>query len=411
MKILIMFKGGVETQEYFSVEMARTFESTGFKVYWYDMMLQQESAKLLKDFYKMHLNDEFAAFTFNFNGIAGESGLYDDETGISFWDDAGIHVYNMVVDHPLYYHRYMKFVPQKYTQICIDKNHVKYMKKYYKDIKFYGENGFLPLGGTDLNESAHIFDNMDYEPMNRRRFDVVFTGNYTPQRYLDKSLENVGKDYRDFYYSVIEEVISNPDSLIEDITERKIIQQVKSDASDDEIREFMPQMMYVDLSVRFYFRAKVIKTLVDNGIKVNICGAGWDMLKCEHPENIISIGNVDSRKCLEMISQSKLSLNVMPWFKDGAHDRVFNSMLNGAVCVTDTSKYLKSNFTDNKNIVFYNLRDIERLVPVVKNLLKDDEKLQNIADSAFHLCKKEHTWGNRAVRIGSLINEDFINKD
>ena len=403
MKILIMFKGGVETQEYFSVEMARTFESTGFKVYWYDMMLQQESAKLLKDFYKMHLNDEFAAFTFNFNGIAGESGLYDDETGISFWDDAGIHVYNMVVDHPLYYHRFMKFVPQKYTQICIDKNHVKYMKKYYKDIKFYGENGFLPLGGTDLNESAHIFDNMDYEPMNRRRFDVVFTGNYTPQRYLDKSLENVGKDYRDFYYSVIEEVISNPDSLIEDITERKIIQQVKSDASDDEIREFMPQMMYVDLSVRFYFRAKVIKTLVDNGIKVNICGAGWDMLKCEHPENIISIGNVDSRKCLEMISQSKLSLNVMPWFKDGAHDRVFNSILNGAVCVSDTSRYLSEELKEGEGVSYYDLKHLEQLPVKVKDLLADEKQMRDIAMRGVEKTAEKHTWAQRAIELEEKI--------
>lgn len=46
----------------------------------------------------------------------------------------------------------------------------------------------------------------------------------------------------------------------------------------------------------------------------------------------------------------------MPWFKQGAHDRVFNSMLNGAVCVTDTSGYLKDNFIDGENIIFIILK-------------------------------------------------------
>ena len=50
MKYIIMFKGGVETLEYFSMEMARTFEENGFKIYWFDLIFEQESAKKLKSF-------------------------------------------------------------------------------------------------------------------------------------------------------------------------------------------------------------------------------------------------------------------------------------------------------------------------------------------------------------------------
>ena len=50
----------------------------------------------------------------------------------------------------------------------------------------------------------------------------------------------------------------------------------------------MPNAMFADLSVRFYYRAKVIATLADAGVKIHTFGAGWDMLECKHPENIIS---------------------------------------------------------------------------------------------------------------------------
>lgn len=74
-----------------------------------------------------------------------------------------------------------------------------------------------------------------------------------------------------------------------------------------------------------------------------------------------------------MISRSKISVNVMPWFKQGAHDRVFNSMLNGAVCVTDTSGYLKDNFIDGENIIFYNLENIDAAADKIKRLLTNHD--------------------------------------
>lgn len=82
------------------------------------------------------------------------------------------------------------------------------------------------------------------------------------------------------------------------------------------------------------------KVLVDAGIQVDVFGKGWDELTCGHPENMILHPQITSEECLKAIAASKISLNVMPWFKDGAHDRVFNSILNGTVSVTDTSKYL-----------------------------------------------------------------------
>ena len=66
-------------------------------------------------------------------------------------------------------------------------------------------------------------------------------------------------------------------------------------------------------------------------------------------------GGDNSQKCHDMLSQSKISLNVMPWFKNGIHDRIFNSCLNGAVSLSDSSIYIDELFTDRQNIILYDL--------------------------------------------------------
>lgn len=400
-KYVVMFKGGVETQEYFSLQMAERFEELGYEVYWYDLIVSGQSARLLRCLYEEIMltepNTEIIIFTFNFNGIAGEDGLYGSEyLSGSFWNDTGLPVYNMVVDHPLYYHKYMPLLPVNYYQISIDRDHVQYMKEYFPNVRLWGKDGFLPLGGTEINKNGKIMPDMRYLPMEKRPIDVIFTGNYTPPERFEKYLAHMEPEYREVYHMLVEDAVNNTDALITDLLKMRFADE---NPTKDELKAIMPNMMYVDLSVRFYYRAKVIASLADSGIKVHTFGAGWNLLECSHPENIIMAGSVDSLECLDMISQSKLSINVMPWFKNGAHDRIFNSMLNGAVSVSDTSRYLLEEFKDNENIIFYSLNNIDALGERMAELLKNSDKMQNIADKAYEKCKASHTWEKRVDEL------------
>ena len=92
-------------------------------------------------------------------------------------------------------------------------------------------------------------------------------------------------------------------------------------------------------------------------------------MECKHPENIQKGDLLDSLGCLQQISRAKISLNVMPWFKDGAHDRVFNSMLNGAVCLSDGSRYLDECLKDGEDYVKYDLADLAELPGKIRRIL------------------------------------------
>ena len=133
---------------------------------------------------------------------------------------------------------------------------------------------------------------------------------------------------------------------------------------------------------------------------MHVFGANWEKLDCENQDYIIKNGSeVDSVTCAEAIADAKISLNIMPWFKDGAHDRVFTAMLQHTLSLTDDSRYLKENFTDKKDLVYYSLEKREELPELVNELLQKPDACMEIAERGYGKAVREHTWRQRANEI------------
>ena len=224
MKRLILFKGGVETLEFFTEQMATVWEKMGYSVFWYNLILQQASSSALVEFFKAHRADEWYMFTFNFEGIAGEAGLYRDD-GWNFWDWADVKVVNVVVDHPLYYNKYIRKHPEKYIQLDIDEMHVAYMHRFFPEV----HTEYMLTAGTELNYNRCILPDKNYLSMQERPIDIIFTGNYTPKRILRKHLDNMDAEYIDFYEGVLSYLIDNPSETIDAAAENAL-------RREDEIR-------------------------------------------------------------------------------------------------------------------------------------------------------------------------------
>lgn len=386
MKKIILFKGEVETLEYFSLQLAKAFRKIGHEVFIFDFLEETVSLKALLSFVE---RNNTVMLTFNFTGIRGDD-IFLDKDDVVFWDAFQIPCYNIVVDHPFYYHKIINQVPDDYHQICIDRFHINYMKRFFPKVK---TEAFLPLGGTQVYEML-----IPYED---RPMDIVFTGNYTPPSHFDKFITRIDDDYTAFYHKIIDDLIAHPALPMEEAFEVHLKREMP-ELTDEELKACMENMIFIDLYVRFYVRGLVVKTLVDNGLKVQVFGSGWNLLDCEHPENIINGDSVDSKTCLEKISQAKISLNVMPWFKDGAHDRIFNSMLNGSISLSDGSIYLEKELQDGKDIVFYSLSEIETLPEKVKYLLENTDYAKKIAEEGYKTALN-HTWEKRALVLEEMM--------
>ena len=403
MKRIVMVVGGVETLEYFSYQMGKTFAEAGYLVFYYDLKDETVSAKRLRKFIR---TGETALVTFNFEGLEKEPGVYREGIGY-VWDEYRIPCYNIAADHPYYYHDRLADLPKEYHHISIDKFQERYFKEFYPE---FHHLGFLPLAGTELpreqevpQQSEQMNTGKSDETMESDRYmDVIMTGNYTPPSFCEKHIHWINDEYAAFYQGIIDDLIVNPNQTVE-AAELSACEREMGPTPYDEIRIAMHRMIFIDLYVRNYWRGEAVKALVDAGITVDVFGKGWEELECNHPKNLRIHPQTTSLACLQHLQHAKVSLNVMPWFKDGAHDRVFNSILNGAVCVSDKSKYLCEELEEGEGICYYDLESIAELPHIVQDLLQNENKMQDIVSKGVEKVRKNHTWDARAKHIISWM--------
>lgn len=388
-KKLILYTGGIETLMYFSLQLGKAFEKRGYEIFYYDLRDELTSIEGLRAFAEEGVT---ASIGFNFNGCSGEDFLYD-KNGEHLYDYLGIPLYNIVVDHPMYYHKFVPYLPQDYTQFSIDLEHEDYIKRFFPEIK---RGFFLPLAGTGICDK-------NIPTWDERPIDVLFVGNYNPPEEHEPLIKRNGPEYEQFYRELIDDFIRYPHKELTTTIEQHLKAAFADELTEEGLKKTFPYMILIDLYIRHYFRGEVVRTLVDNGVPVTVYGKGWDHLKCEHPENLFVHDNVDSLTCLQRICEAKISLNVMPWFKRGAHDRVFNSMLNGAVCVTDPSQYLEQELTDGVEAVFYSLENLSELPDKIKEILNDTKRWKAIQKRAYEKAVDRHTWDHRAEQLHKAL--------
>lgn len=385
---IVLMTGGVETLTYFSEELGRTFEEKGYRVFYYNLKEPENCFPRLKRFLKP---GETVFVTFNYIGLSQEALLYHFQYGY-IWEQFQIPVYNILVDHPLYYHNHLLHPVEKYHYIGIDRKHIQYVENYYPNVNVCG---FLPLAGT---ESTSDFPE-------ERKIPVLFTGNYQVPEKFNPYIERLDEEYTRFYHKIIDELLERPKETLEEVAKKYCIQEI-GEISDTDFADVLAHMNFLDLYVRNTRRGNVVRTLVDAGISVEVVGDGWEKLNCKHPELLKIHSQTDTKTCLKLMQQAQISLNVMPEFKDGAHDRIFSSILNGAVCVSDDSIYLREILTEGNGICYYNQKHLEELPELVKGLLELAEKRQEIIEKGQDIIRKKHTWENRAEQLIRWIEQE-----
>lgn len=405
-KRIVMMEGGVETLSYFSHQMAQEFQKLGYAVFFYDLKQEESSAGKLRKFIRPR---ETVLVTFNFQGLEKEVGVYREGIGY-LWDTYHIPCYNIAADHPYFYDDRLKDLPEKYRHISIDRRQKAYFEEFYPE---YVSRGFLPLAGTGLRQSE---DEGEAEPGEAEAqgaaeqaapcYDVILTGNYTKLSFFEPYINWINEEYAAFYRGIIDDLLEHPARTVEEVAlahcEREMGKEPK-----DQLRIALHKMIFIDLYVRNYWRGKAVRTLVNAGIPVHVVGKGWEELEdVTHPECLKLHPQTDSVTCLEMLADAKVSLNVMPWFKDGAHDRVFNSILNGAVCVTDPSRYLEEELHEGEGVCYVALQDMDALPEKVKDLLQNDSGRNEIVRRGRAIVEQKHTWAQRAKTLAAWIAED-----
>ena len=200
----------------------------------------------------------------------------------------------------------------------------------------------------------------------------------------------------------MDDLISNPYKTFEQAVE-DFLKNIHPNLSDVELKLMIQKYCGVGLQLNSLYRLEVFRALAEAGISVTVYGNGWDQTDLFGHPHFDCHPPVTFAQGIALMEDSKIVLNQLSWFKDGCCERVFNAMLQGSVCLTDDSIYLREQFTDGEDIVFYSLSALEKLPDIVGGLLQDTARMQHIADSGYYQAVAHHTWAHRAAELAKLL--------
>lgn len=367
------------------------------------------------------------------------------EKGGYFFDSIDAPFFNLLLDHPLYHHDSLKCGLKNYHVRCLDENHAAYVRKYYPHIKSVGlwiatgssaaevsrdagvaggpdVSGCADVsggpdvsdctdaaGGLDVSCCTDAADNVNVScctdaadnvnvsggqsgqsaagdistplPISKRQIPILFAGTYTDPDEIMHAIGELPPFIQTDLKLLIAELLAH--------TEQTIEGAIRS--LGDRLESYLPEAMplYVqscflaDTYVRAYRRRKLIRAAERARLPLALYGDSWEKLPRTMNSTLTLHGQVPFSHTFSLMADSRITLNLMPEFKAGFHDRIFSAMLNGSVAVTDPSKLLAREFTDGKELLFYDAAQLDEACERLRRALETPEKLQQIADAGL----------------------------
>lgn len=316
--------------------------------------------------------------------------LMDDDS--FFLDHVDAPFFDIILDHPLYHHDSLKNKLSNFHVICLDEYHKNYIQKYYPHIKSVT---VTPMTG----ELAFGKEKIEWDQFENRKYDILFSGTYTAPARLEKAIKEMPDSIVETVYELIEMLKADNSLTIEEavdtLSETEIYDYINLD------KPLHTQTFYLaDAYVRCLNRKKLVEALDRCEHELHLFGALWEELPLKHatihrelPFNLT----------FTVFTKAKISVNIMPNFKAGSHDRVFSSQLNGAVSLTDPTILLQKEYKNKENILFFDLNNIAESTSIVDESLRDLDKLKKIAQAGYEVASKNHTWTEIAKKLLSAL--------
>ena len=368
-KRIVLYQTGNFILDYISGQFANFFTEKECEILFFDPSDFSGSSEKLFDFAREGIDRVYC-----FNNV-GLHQCFSD--GSNLWECLCVPCYDFLVDHPMYYAHSLNQTPKNTTVLCADATHVAYVKRFYPSVK---DALFLPTGG---HTPITPYENLP--AWNMRPIDILFIGSYKCnhtkatdeidcfihshlQKHTDCTFENAVEIYYQTYFDI-------------------------ADISDSTLKETIETHRFSETNLTAFYRSAIMQDIITAGFTIHVYGEGWEQTNlCNNPLFVLH-KPVSFEEGIQLMSQSKIVLNHMAWFKHGSSERIFNAMSQGAICLTDSSNYFHDILADKENCVLYTLSDINQhaVSKAIKQILAQPETAAGIAQKGY-LCAKEHTW-------------------
>lgn len=391
---IILYKG---ESQYGALRMhvdrlAQAFRNIGHMPIIVDLVKTNAKNELEKEFYKG------CHFVFTFNSIGAEMKIGNE----AVYNIINVPYIAALVDHPIYHMSRLNNDIKKFIITCLDYKHLNFLSEQYNESHFIAKS-FMTPGGSEskLNKKENL---EEFE--RNRETRLLFTGSFRgiPKKewegYQNKTLANLIND-------ICEYVLANEYALVEDGFEYIMKQNNIEFAPEQKNKLKLYIMNVLNGYIASYKRYICLETLAKSEIPIDIYGSGWNEWKHNYKNvRYHEVGTVENT--LNILTKIKLCLNINNSFVAGGHERVFNSMINGAPVITDKSLFYDKEFEEGKDILNYSWADLDRLPEKVHKYLNDTESLWNISQNARKKVQEKYTWEHKAKQIIKLYELSML---
>lgn len=296
--------------------------------------------------------------------------------------------YNFIFDHPVWMRQHLLHQYPDFYVLTHDENYAAFTKRYFHRDAFL----FPPAGMTSTTAATP-----------EQIYDLSFIGTYGSYQHELTLIRQLDRDKRFLANKFLLKMRQNPDITSEHAFET-VLRERGTALSDDEFLDAFYEMRRVIYCVMHYYRDRVLRTILESGIRLDVFGDSWENCPLRCYPNLICHPDVTVEESLTVWQQSKLSLNIMSWHKGGFTERMANIMLAGAVLITDDTTYLHNRY-DAEDLLVFRLKEREKLPQQIKQLLSEEPLRQQMAQNGMRKTKEAHTWEKRAEQFLELLQK------
>lgn len=392
---IVLFYCGVESFNFFADQLDRELRARGHETFILNLEDTSE-----EDPHSYECFTRFAAHGVD-AAVCYDAMCIRSPEFADIWNCLDAVVIDIFMDPPLRFHSSLEHTPSKYRLFCCDMEHVEYVKKYFgKEVQ---KVDFMPHVGVVPEEGIKEI------PYEKRTYDILFCGTYYRP---DEQMANIKEFFQEdsnvysLYHRAFENLKKNSGlSVVQGIL--VTIEQLGWTIPENTLKSIFNISNYVDWAIRMYQRERVVTALAESGMELHLLGRGWE----NHPSSGLSnVHRIDDRipygETLAYMADARINLNVMPGFKKGTHDRIFNTLLQHSIPLTDSSTWIDGNYTDGEDIALFDLDHLEQLPNIARRLLEDTKTAERIIEKGYEKTVGNFTWGHCADWILEAIEEE-----
>lgn len=357
----------------FAEQFGQALEKKGQRVEYFDE--QKEPLETLTKYIGKHFKAVFGVQTYLF-GIKMADGvtyLHEKIKGPKL---------HLILDHPIWLRRQLECNYEDFYVLSHDRNYVRFIQQSYGKSVIH-----FPIPG--MRQEA---------PCCEKKYDISFVGSmgdYREQLGVIREMEAPDRYLANRFFLMMRQ---EKKLSAEQAFDRVFPLYEDRYAGEDKLDVFY-RMRKVVYLVMDYYRYQILKTILDSGIRLDVFGDFWKTSAFKDYPNMICHSGVTVKESLTVFAQSKLSLNVMSWHKDGFTERVANIMLAHTVLVTDRTTYLEETYKNGEELILFSLDKLEELPEKIKAVLEEGEIRQKIAEAGYRKTLHKHTWETRTEEV------------